>query len=334
MPQTLMPPSPAFTHALESTDLTSTDPQRDSFDFTGRTVLLATDGSPSSVAAAHVAYALAREKRAIVHAVTVMNTRPEHAPAPLDLALALTCESDGESTRTHQIALLRDTLSATLGVAVHWPVRIMIGELAPAIVQEANRIHATLIVIGLRRHGPLDRIMHDETTLSVVRRARCPVLGVASTLHGLPTRVLAALDFGRSSETAARRGAGLLAEDGSMVLAYVAPQSGDGAEEGEALIRELGVAAAFDRCEEELPRSVARLDRVVVHHKLPQPTAKLLLEYAVTTRADLVVAGSRRQRRMDRWLLGSVSTELVRDGRRSVLIVPPEREGDSPARDD
>jgi len=29
--------------------------------------------------------------------------------------------------------------------------------------------------------------------------------------------------------------------------------------------------------------------------------------------------------RLDRWMVGSVSAELVRDGRRSVLIVPPKR---------
>ena len=39
--------------------------------------------------------------------------------------------------------------------------------------------------------------------------------------------------------------------------------------------------------------------------------------------APLVAAGSVRYGRLDRWLLGSVSTALVRDGRLSVLSVPP-----------
>ncbi|HEX5973411.1 MAG TPA: universal stress protein, partial [Gemmatimonadaceae bacterium] len=51
--------------------------------------------------------------------------------------------------------------------------------------------------------------------------------------------------------------------------------------------------------------------------------AELLVEYADTTSADLIAAGSARLSRVDRWMLGSVSTDLVRDGRYSVLVVPP-----------
>jgi nucleotide-binding universal stress UspA family protein len=39
----------------------------------------------------------------------------------------------------------------------------------------------------------------------------------------------------------------------------------------------------------------------------------------------LIAAGSARPSRVDRWLLGSVSTDLIRDGRCSVLVVPPAR---------
>ena len=41
--------------------------------------------------------------------------------------------------------------------------------------------------------------------------------------------------------------------------------------------------------------------------------------------AEMIASGSARLARVDRWLLGSVSTDLVRDGRRSVLVVPPDR---------
>jgi nucleotide-binding universal stress UspA family protein len=294
--------------------------------FAGRTVLLATDGSPASAAATHVAYALAREHRAIVHAVSVMDSRRTPSSMPLDLALSQSDAAPGTPARSRQLHLMRDALSATVGQPIDWPVRVMLGSPADAIAQEARRIHATLIVMGLRRHGVLDRGVHDETTLGVVRRAHCPVLAVTVPMQGLPTRVLAALDFGPVSETAARRAGALLAAGGSMVLAYVPALSAERVEAGELLIRELGIEAAFSQCESELPERGARIDRAVLHHKLPHSTAKLLLEYAVSTNADLVAAGSMRQRRVDRWLLGSVTTELVRDGRRSVLIVPPVEE--------
>jgi nucleotide-binding universal stress UspA family protein len=223
---------------------------------------------------------------------------------------------------------VRNTLTATVGRSVDWPVHVMIGTPATAIAQEGKRLHAALIVIGLRRHGAFDRAVHDETTLSVIRRAHCPVLGVIPGRDTLPQRALAAVDFGRSSLAAARRAASLLGAGSTLLLAYVPPLVSEGMEEGETLIRELGVASAFARCDQELARPGLDLDRVVLHHKLPTSVAKLVLEYAVASRADLVAAGSMRHGRLDRWLLGSVSTELVRDGRRSVLIVPPNNDAE------
>ena len=53
--------------------------------------------------------------------------------------------------------------------------------------------------------------------------------------------------------------------------------------------------------------------------------AELLLECADAASIELIAAGSGRPSRVDRWLLGSVSTDLIRDGRYSVLVVPPPR---------
>jgi nucleotide-binding universal stress UspA family protein len=292
-------------------------------DLVGRVVLVATDGSPAAASATRVADALAREHGAIVHAISVLDTRPAPLPPPIDLALAMADAATGPAVHAQQVASVRDALSATVGRLVDWPVHVMIGTPATAIAQEARRLHAALIVMGLRRHGVLDRAVHDETTLSVIRRAGCPVLAVIPSLDTLPRRVLAAVDFGRASITAARRAATVMDAGGTIVLAYVPPLLSDAMEEGETVIRQLGIEAAFDRAEAELAAQGVRVDRVVLHHKLPQSVAKLVIEHSGAARADLITAGSMRHGRLDRWLLGSVSTELVRDGRRSVLIVPP-----------
>ena len=49
------------------------------------------------------------------------------------------------------------------------------------------------------------------------------------------------------------------------------------------------------------------------------------VEYAEEVGSDLITAGSVQHSRLDRWMVGSVSGELVRNGRRSVLVVPPPR---------
>ncbi len=53
-----------------------------------------------------------------------------------------------------------------------------------------------------------------------------------------------------------------------------------------------------------------------------------MLDYAEGMGIDLIAAGSDRHSGVDLWLMGSVSADLVRDGRRTVLIVPP---GSEPA---
>jgi nucleotide-binding universal stress UspA family protein len=294
-------------------------------ELTGRAVLLATDGSPSSAAAARVAYALADQHDAIINVVNVVDSRSAPIPPPLDLALAMGDAIGGSELHREQERAVRDGLSGALDAAVDWPVRITLGTPSSAIVQEANRLSAALIVVGLRRHGRLDRVVHDETAVNVMRIAGCPVLGVVAELHELPRRILAAVDFSEGSLVALRAGRAVAGANAVLVLAYVNPMNGFLADEGESTIHELGVEAGFVKLSRELGDDDVAFDHVVLHTAPPQSPAQALLEYADEVGSDLITAGSVQHSRLDRWMVGSVSAELVRNGRRSVLIVPPRR---------
>ena len=107
------------------------------------------------------------------------------------------------------------------------------------------------------------------------------------------------------------------------MLVYVNPYAGGaGWEEnaGEALIRRLGVAAAFEQLVRELdvPKEVM-VDWAVVNGQ----AGTELLAFATERGADLIAVGSQRHERVERWIVGSVTTEIVRDGRCSVLVIPP-----------
>jgi nucleotide-binding universal stress UspA family protein len=296
-------------------------------DLTGRAVLLATDGSPSAVAAAHVAQALASQHHALVHVVSVVDTRPAPIPPPLDIALAWGDSIGGTELHREQERSVRAELSGALGQPIAWPVRIMLGTPATAIMQEAHHVGAVLVVVGLRRHSRLDRAVHDETALNVMRSAACPVLGVVAEQCELPRRILAALDFSEGSLVALRAGRAVAAPNATLVLAYVQPMSNFLSDEGEATIHELGVQAGFAKLARDVGDEGVRFDHVVLHHAPPQSVGQALLEYADEASCDLITAGSVQHSRIDRWMVGSVSTEMVRDGRRSVLIVPPRRHG-------
>ena len=167
--------------------------------------------------------------------------------------------------------------------------------------------------------------MQDETTLEVMRHAACPVLGVVTDAPALPLRVLAAVDFSQSSLATARVARNVVADGGSIVLAYSPPITFDLPDDGEAVVQKLGVAAGFARYRAQLATERITIDQVVLHRELKAPVASTLLEYSDGARCDLIAAGSARRGRLDRWMLGSVSTELVREGRYSMLIVPPRR---------
>ena len=294
-------------------------------ELTGRVVLLATDGSPCAVAAARVTYALARRCRANVHVLSVVDTRSAPIPPPVDLALAIGDAIGGSEVHREQERSVRAELSGALGDPIEWPVRIRLGTPATAIVQEAQHLGAALIVVGLRRHGRLERAVHDETALNVMRTAACPVLGVVSEMTDMPQRILAAVDFSQGSLMALAAGRAVAREGALFVLAYVNPMHGFLADEGEATIHALGVQAGFARLAQEMSERGVSFDHVVLHNASPQTPGQSLLEYAEEVGSDLITAGSVQHSRLDRWMVGSVSGELVRNGRRSVLVVPPPR---------
>jgi nucleotide-binding universal stress UspA family protein len=294
-------------------------------EFSGRVVLLATDGAEGSAGALHVALALADEHAAVIHVVHVVDTRAAPIPGPLDLLVALGDELTGPAVHEEQVRELRAALSLQVGRDIDWPVAFLIGNPASTIVNEARRIGAALIVVGLRRHGKVDRAINDETAHRVMQHAECPVLGIVPATTALPTHVLVALDFSRTSLLAAHAARAVAGHDARVSLVYVAPPTIALSDDGEVMLHKLGLEAAFARTLVDLADDI-RFDHVVLHREPPRDPAEIVLEYAETIGSDLIAAGSARHGRIERWFLGSVSSAIVHDGRRSVLIVPAPRD--------
>jgi nucleotide-binding universal stress UspA family protein len=287
-------------------------------------ILLAFDGSAEAAAATRVTDAIARQLPARVQVVSVIDTSPVPIPFPLDLVIRLGAERAGSTIHQQQEREIRNQISAVLSHPTDWPTSIELGVPAAAIVRHASRTKAALVVMGLRRHGLVDRTINDETALSVMRKTAGPVLGVVADTTGLPERALVAMDFTRASIHAAVAAARLMTAGGSMTLAYVESLMEDPPGSSDAVIHALGLAAAFERLGHALARDDLRVDHVILHHSKPGSPSRILLEYAEGRRVDLLVAGSGRHGRLDRILLGSVSAELVRAGQYSTLVVPPD----------
>ena len=289
-----------------------------------RTVLLAFDDSAEAESAARVVDALATRLHVTASVVSIIDTTPVPIPFPLDVAIAMGDEIAGTLIHAEREREVRGRLSRLLKHPIEWTTAIELGVPSDAIARQAARVKAALVVMGLRRHGRVDRAVHDETALSVMHKAIAPVLGVAAGAVDLPTSALVAMDFSRASVHAASAAATLMAAGGRLTLVYVESMMEYAPGTSESVVHSLGLEAAFERLKRELATDVLIVDHVVLQRAAPGMPSSVLLEFADRRGCDLLVAGSARHGRLDRILLGSVSTELIRDGRYSVLIVPPE----------
>ena len=291
-------------------------------------LLVAVTGGPDTAAPVAVAHALERRYTTGVSAIQVLDISAAALPTPLPSAFALARKLIGDAPYEADARALREQFAQLLGVPIEWPVNIALGTPATEILRHAEAHGAALIVMGLRRHGTVDRLLRDETTLAVARRAHAPVLAVVPDVRGLPRRAVVGVDFGPASMRAARAALDVLARPvtrGSALLrlVYVDRGVGDDAREGssgEGVIIRLGVKAAFEELirELEIPKEV-HVDSTMLHG---EPSVELLA-FATESEADLIAVGSQRHDRVERWILGSVTTEIVRDGRCSVLVIPP-----------
>jgi nucleotide-binding universal stress UspA family protein len=287
-------------------------------------VLVATDGSALAGNAARVAAALADRAAVATRAIHVVDTRAMPLPPPVDVAIALGDELVGAGVHAEQELEVRAGLARAVGRDVDWPVHLAIGRPAAEIEEAADRVGASLVVVGMQPHGRLARLGVDETVVALMRAGTRPVLGVSASLAGMPRRAHVAVDFTRASLGAARGALALLAPGGTLTLAYAPPLPLYDPEDGEHLVHSLGVDAAFAWFEGALGASAeVRVERAVLRGRQPCPPAELLLAHAEATGADLLAVGSRRHGRVERMLLGSTTADLVRAGRVSVLAVPP-----------
>jgi nucleotide-binding universal stress UspA family protein len=292
----------------------------------GRSVLVAFDRTNGSRAAAVVGAALATAHRMqpqVVHAFNIEVAARSKAVASM---IAAADELLGPAVHEPLRLEIIGELEAITHGPVGWPVHIHPGSPAAAIVMEAGKQGAALVVMGLRHHGAMDRVLRDETTLNVVRGVSCPVLAVAPTLTRGPRSALVAMDFSDGAIAAARFACSVVGPAGSLLLAHVVDTRPAPVATGYPPLPPAEIDARFDEVLAGLGLSAGmKVERIVLDSAEGTSPAITLLEAAVGYGADIVAAGSRGQGFIDRFFLGSVSTELIRDGRQSVLIVPPAR---------
>ena len=291
------------------------------------TIVCGVDGSVHARAAARLASALATRlgwRLVLVHAVLV-------AVPPLSTEPWF----DRRQTRARDAARrLEEELRRDLG-APQLQMEIRSGPAAQCIVSAADERRAGLIVVGCRGVGTLSAAVAGAVTDAILANAACPVAvvppAVAETGAEPLTGDTILCGVQRSDDVACARVAHALARGlgGRLVLAHVLPRRADAAAltpagvvratlAARGVTREQAAVAALRRVCDELPAADAADFRVRCGN-----AARELTDLAIAEDAMLLVVGSRRWRGPLRAaLLGSVSRQLVRVGRRPVVLCP------------
>ncbi len=216
---------------------------------------------------------------------------------------------------------IEELVEEVAGDDATWRSRVVDGEPPFVLAALAQSLHAPLIVMGIGRHRPVDRILGAETSLRTIRRAPCPVLAVHGDLHELPRQAVLATDFSPASAHAARSAIPLLAEHATLHLVHVwNPAATEDTRLGEA---DAAYANAlpdrFRRFAELLPARDGLTIKTATREGKP---AERILEYAEAHHADLIVAGRQGLNPLRRLLVGSVTSAIVRGATTSVLVAP------------
>ena len=285
----------------------------------GGPVLVATDGNPVSHEAVFNAARLAASAfGGSIEVIGVCEPMPGVA-AGMDV-LPVPAELD-EARR----GAMRDDLRRSVNIAAagdpSWPIHVLVGSPARTLASEAERRDAALIVMGIGRHNPLDRLFGTETTLATLRESRVPILAVGPNFPAAPAHAVVGLDFSTASVRAAHLALRLLAPGGRLTLVHVRPRFEHPSADWQAWDAEYGrtLPPLFAQVsgQLEVPAGIT-VDTVAVRGD-PAPA---LLAFAQQVNADLVAVGTQRHAFFERLVVGSVATRVLRTSRVGVLAVP------------
>lgn len=276
--------------------------------------LVATDGAERSEVALRAAREIAARKDATVQVLTVLDPLPIVTP---EIQLPITPEMEAQR-RDDRLAAVRAQIARAADAA--WPLQIEEGQPMATIADFARNMRARLIIVGLGRHGMMERLFGDETALQLLRLADAPVLAVATSFEPPPRHIVAAIDFSPSSIRALRVAVELADPYATIDLVHVVTRDMSTAVwEQWQKTYSASVLKAFEdvRAEVRIPKTCA-----VETFLVRGDPSREVLTFADRVNADLICTGSHGHGFFSRMLLGSVATRILRGAHCSVLGVP------------
>jgi nucleotide-binding universal stress UspA family protein len=282
-----------------------------------KSIVVATDGSDSAIAAFQAASLIASRSHASVHVVSVVEPLPMMFTASEGMILLPT--DFYQARNDEQRAIVRkQTLS--FDANSKWTTSLCVGRPAESIVSFAVDHHADLIIVGANRHGMVGRLFGEETAMEIARLSDVPLLVASASMKRLPKRVVVAMDLESEGLQPAPEAIGMLADAPSISCAHVQPTSEflgvDWASYDGGYQRAL--SERFKSLEKELEAAHMRADLIVLHGD----RSRELCDYADYCKAELLVVGIKRRPGRTKAVGGRIASNVIRHAGCSVLVVP------------
>jgi len=225
--------------------------------------------------------------------------------------------------------------SASRAVRKRWPdggARVVDASPVDAILTEARRVRADIIVMGWRGHGPVRRLLAGSVSRGVVRGAPCAVLVVRRPIREL-RHVVVGVDGSENAERAVKFLAAMEPPRGARVTVFRAVDIMHAPSQGLAPAATRATVAAevkrinagrraaaqkdLSRATKTLSSAGWRVDQVVTDGA---PLRDLLATVS-SVGADLLVVGVRGVTGLRHLLLGSVAEAALNRSPVPVLVV-------------
>jgi nucleotide-binding universal stress UspA family protein len=292
-------------------------------------VLVATDGSAPAAVGVQMAAGIAWPGGTTLRVVTAIDTGTALFGGPWPAAAILQASDITAELRAGAqdvVERAAEPLRRT-GLTVE-PV-VVDGRAATAIVEEATRFGAELIILGARGHGTIAEMVLGSVSAEVIDTARVPVL-IARDRH--LRRILLATDGSRSAEGAASLLETWPIFKGAVVhVVTVAEPSypwwATGPDVAAPIVAPI-VLEALDEAREErrkLADAMAMRLRSAGFEADAEmregSAAQEILAAAAAWGAELVLVGTHGRTGLARIALGSVARNVLHHARTSVLVV-------------
>jgi len=284
-------------------------------------VLIATDGSTSARAAMTTVIRMPWPAGSQASAVVAKQARVDYGRSILLTALDRTSEFTAQS--------------ASRALRKRWPdggARVVDASPVDAILAEARRVRADVIVMGWRGHGPVRRLLAGSVSRGVVRGASAAVLVVRRPIREL-RHVVIGVDGSDNADRAMSFVAGLEPSRGARVTVFTAVDimhapahrlapTATRATVAEEVARindgrRAGARNVLSRAAKTLSDAGWKVDQVLTDGA---PLRDLLATVS-TARADLLVVGARGVTGLRHLLLGSVAQGALNRSPVPVLVV-------------